>query len=274
MYCGQNKYSLSLAAFIFAQIILNQIFMLKTIVAFALFLSTFFSYALRDSIGIKEVNGKKYIMHKVEKGQGLFAVSKRYGVSVDDVKLVNNNVETLALDQVILVPIPKVNIEEKKFTHKVEKGETLYKIAKLYNVSVENLKKWNNLSDESIREGMEIQIVQLVKYVDVEPQPNQVKKDNTKTQDAKSVTEEGIATWIEDPNIDSRKALALHKKAPVGTIIMVTNLMNDKQIYVKVVGNLPKNEHSNEIIKLSKFAAKQLKLRDQLTRVRLSYELE
>jgi len=247
--------------------------MIKFVVTFFCILYSYYGFALKDSIGIKDIDGKKYIMHKVEKSQGLFAISKRYGVSVDDIKLANNNIETLALDQVLLVPMPKVNIEEKKFTHKVEKGETLYKIAKLYNVNVDNLKKWNNLNDENIKEGMELQIVQVVKYVDVE-KPDQIITEDNKQTATKTVTEEGIATWIEDPTIDSRKALALHKKAPVGTIIVVTNLMNDKQIYVKVVGNLPKNEHSNEIIKLSKFAAKQLKLRDQFTRVKLSYQIE
>jgi len=230
-----------------------------------------------DSIGIKEVNGYKYIMHKVEKGQGLFALSKRYGVNVEDIKQANDNIETLALDQIILVPLPKVTIEEKKFTHKVEKGETLYKIAKLYNVTVDNLKKWNNLKDENIKEGMEIQVIQIVKSVEVETAPQTTPTTVPKKTDnlpKGEIMEEGIATWIEDPSIDSRKALALHKKAPVGTIILVTNILTGKQVYVKVVGNLPKNEHSNEIIKLSKFAAKQLKIRDQLTRVRLNYQIE
>ncbi|HPD64574.1 MAG TPA: LysM peptidoglycan-binding domain-containing protein [Bacteroidia bacterium] len=232
------------------------------------------AFARYDSIGVKEINGVKYIMHKVEKSQGLFALSKRYGVPVEDIKAANNGIETLALDQIVLIPMPKVVVEEKKFYHKVEKGETLYKISKLYNVSVDNLKKWNNLQDEAIKEGSEILIIQTVKYVEVEKGSDKTPPKVTQDVSKGDISEEGIATWIEDPTIDSRKALALHKKAPVGTIILVTNLLNDKQVYVKVVGNLPANEHSNEIIKLSKFAAKQLKIRDQFTRVRLSYHIE
>ncbi len=37
--------------------------------------------------------------------------------------------------------------------HTVQKGESLYAISKKYNVSVDNLKKWNQLSDNSISEG-------------------------------------------------------------------------------------------------------------------------
>lgn len=232
------------------------------------------SFAYLDSIGVKEINGLKYIMHKVEKGQGLFAVSKRYGVPVEEIKAANNNIETLSLDQIILVPLPRLKVEEKRFYHTVEKGETLYKISKLYRVSVDDLIKWNNLKDESIKEGSQILVNQTVKYIEVDKEHEKTLPKNNQNVPKGDITEEGVATWIEDPTIDSRKALALHKKAPVGTIILVTNLLNDKQIYVKVVGNLPANEHSNEIIKLSKFAAKQLKIRDQLTRVRLSYHLE
>lgn len=236
------------------------------------------TYAEIDSIGIKWINGTKYIIHKVEKSQGLYAISRRYGVPVEDIKEANNNIETLALDQEILVPAPKVSVEQKTFFHEVEKGETLYKIAKLYNVSVENLKKWNNLTDDALKEGTQVKVIQEVKSIVVDTKQGDkqsgpaVSKSKVKSGE---IVEEGIATWIEDQSIDSRKALALHKKAPVGTIILVTNLMNDKQVYVKVVGNLgEENSQTNEIIKLSKYTAKQLKIRDQLTRVRLSYNLE
>ena len=40
----------------------------------------------------------------------------------------------------------------------VKKGDTLSKIAKKYNVSVANLKKWNNLKNDMIREGQKLKI--------------------------------------------------------------------------------------------------------------------
>lgn len=44
--------------------------------------------------------------------------------------------------------------------HTVEKGETLYRIAKQYGVTVQNLKDWNNLPDNVIHVGQKLMISQ------------------------------------------------------------------------------------------------------------------
>ncbi|MEL7246897.1 MAG: LysM peptidoglycan-binding domain-containing protein [Bacteroidota bacterium] len=43
-------------------------------------------------------------------------------------------------------------------THTVAKGETLYGISRKYNVSVEQVKTWNNLSSNTIRRGQVLQV--------------------------------------------------------------------------------------------------------------------
>ena len=45
-----------------------------------------------------------------------------------------------------------------KITHKVNKGETLYSISKKYNVSVDDVKEWNELEDNNISEGQQLTI--------------------------------------------------------------------------------------------------------------------
>ena len=42
--------------------------------------------------------------------------------------------------------------------HTVKKGETLYKIAKSYNVSISNLKSWNNLKTDTIKPNQKLKI--------------------------------------------------------------------------------------------------------------------
>ena len=42
--------------------------------------------------------------------------------------------------------------------HSVAKGETLYRIASIYDVSVEDLQKWNNLSSVTLKEGQRVYI--------------------------------------------------------------------------------------------------------------------
>lgn len=136
-----------------------------------------------DSVGTKVKNGKIFIMHKVEKSQGLFAISRIYGVPLDE--LIKNNPgsdEVLYVDQILLVPTGKdAPFEEKvvkdyfkgdpqpsgkevksaeKSTfakyHKVAKGETLYAISMLYNTKVDVIKSLNNLQSNEIREGIEL----------------------------------------------------------------------------------------------------------------------
>jgi LysM repeat protein len=41
-------------------------------------------------------------------------------------------------------------------SHTVVKGETLYRIAKEYGVSVQDLKEWNRLSDNTIHVGQKL----------------------------------------------------------------------------------------------------------------------
>lgn len=244
-------------------------------------IAIFPAFGLKDSIGIKTVDGIKYILHKVDKGQGLYAISKRYHVSISEIEATNPQIETLGLDQEILIPIVKSHKEEMTIFHTVEKGETLYRISKTYQVEVEDLKRWNKLKDNAIHEGDQIKIIQKVKKVEVlmVKTEDEISGSGTaeKPETAKEgeIIEEGIATYIEDASINSRKALALHKKAPIGSVIQVTNLMNGNSIYVKVVGHLDNDgSQSNEIIKVSRYTAKKLKIRDQLTRVRLNYFLE
>jgi LysM repeat protein len=233
--------------------------------------------ARTDSIGIKTIDGADYIIHKVEKGQGLFSISQRYNTTVKELKEINANVDVLQLDQEILIPLSEKVRKEVVKIHVVEKGQTLYRISKIYQVGVEDIKRWNNLSDNAIKDGDELKII-LDESAVVEQEKETEKNDNKEQEPSVAPNErveEGIATYIEDPTISSRKALALHKSAPIGTVIQVTNLMNGQVVYVKVVGNLSDNNaQSNEIIKLSKYTAKKLKIRDQITRVRLNYFIE
>lgn len=60
------------------------------------------------------------------------------------------------------VPEPKVEKpakpKENYTTYTVKKGDTLTKIAKKYHVSVSNIKKWNKLKNDFIREGQKLKI--------------------------------------------------------------------------------------------------------------------
>ena len=44
--------------------------------------------------------------------------------------------------------------------HTVQPGETLFRIGRKYHVSVEKLRKWNNLLDDTIEVGQKLIIAQ------------------------------------------------------------------------------------------------------------------
>jgi LysM repeat protein len=86
----------------------------------------------------------------------------------------------------------------------------------------------------------------------------------------RKVTESGVAATIEGGN--SEKYLALHKTAPVGTIMMVRNIMNGRVVYVRVIGKLPDTgDNASVLLRLSKRAVAVLGTPDQRFRVETSY---
>ncbi|WP_066510165.1 LysM peptidoglycan-binding domain-containing protein [Rufibacter sp. DG15C] len=91
------------------------------------------------------------------------------------------------------------------------------------------------------------------------------------TEYSARVSESGMAEAI-DQKVDNNKFLALHKTAPVGTIMAVKNPMNSQTVYVRVIGKLPETgENEKVVIRLSKKACQQIGANDARFRVELSY---
>ena len=83
-------------------------------------------------------------------------------------------------------------------------------------------------------------------------------------------TDLGIAAPISNSGTD--KYLALHKTAPVGTIMQVKNQMNGQSVYVRVIGALPDTgENENVLVRLSPRAMQKLGTSDAKFRVETSY---
>jgi len=150
----------------------------------------------------------------------------------------------------------------------------------MYNVSVDDIITWNNILDKPIKKGDKLKIFQITGPNNKSSQKTSTQKEgyqsnfqsNTSNTELIAVAEEGVATWLDNPTIGTSKNLALHKDAPVGTIIKVTSVLNNKTVYVKVVGNLPKGDQSlKPIIDMTEYAYKQLGLKDKFFLVKLSY---
>ena len=115
-----------------------------------------------DSIGVERVGDKTFILHKVSPQETLFAISRRYQVSVGEIQQANEVLrQGLKIGQTIRIPfISKGTLAEGTQLHKVSPGETLFSISKKYNVTVDSLKKWNNLAGNDLSVGQSLQIVE------------------------------------------------------------------------------------------------------------------
>jgi LysM repeat protein len=87
----------------------------------------------------------------------------------------------------------------------------------------------------------------------------------------RKVTELGMAMSISD-SLNTKKYLALHRTAPIGTIMQVHNEMNNLSVFVRVVGKMPStSENDKVLIKLSRKAYEKLGAYGEKVPVRLSY---
>ena len=98
----------------------------------------------------------------VQKGDSLWSISSKLGVSVSDIKKSNNlSSNNLSIGQVLIIPSKKSDDEESKAdenVYMVKKGDSLWLIAKNYNTSVDEIKRLNNLSSNTLSIGQRLKI--------------------------------------------------------------------------------------------------------------------
>lgn len=100
--------------------------------------------------GKSDENIKNYINYTVKPGDSLYKIAGLYETSVNEIKningLVNNNLE---INQVLKIPTTSSN-QVNYINYKVKSGDSLYKIANLYNVTVNEIKNLNNLTSNNL----------------------------------------------------------------------------------------------------------------------------
>ncbi|TYP93934.1 rare lipoprotein A [Fodinibius salinus] len=96
--------------------------------------------------------------HTVQEGETLFSIAQQYDVTVQQVKgwnsLTNNN---LSVGQELIIR-DNTPTDKNQLTHTVKANETLFSISKSYNVSIAEIKSWNNLSSNQLAVGQKLTI--------------------------------------------------------------------------------------------------------------------
>ena len=109
--------------------------------------------------------------HTVRRGETLGKIAERYGVSVSDLREWNDiSGSNIAAGQKLVLSASKTKKQSKASeskssrrekaaaTHTVRRGETLGEIADRYNVSVSDLREWNDISGSNIAAGQKLTI--------------------------------------------------------------------------------------------------------------------
>lgn len=98
----------------------------------------------------------------VQKGDNLWSISSKLGVSINDIKKSNNlSSNNLSIGQVLIIPSKKSDDKESNAdenVYVVKKGDSLWLIAKNYNTSVDEIKRLNNLSSNALSIGQKLKI--------------------------------------------------------------------------------------------------------------------
>ncbi|WP_194777456.1 LysM peptidoglycan-binding domain-containing protein [Pararhodonellum marinum] len=143
-----------------------------------------------DSVGIEKVGDQTFIIHQVEPKETMFAISRRYQAPMNDIIQNNDLKDGLKIGQRLRIPfIPKTAVPQGAKLHKVNSGETLYSVAKSYNVKVEDLMAWNDLKGTDISVGQPL-IIQGVATQEETPTVAEVKETAQVVNQQVAVVEE------------------------------------------------------------------------------------
>ncbi len=112
---------------------------------------------------IVEYAGGEYVApidsnyYTVKSGDSLWSISRKFGITVDELKSANNlSSNLLSVGQNLIIPGKEAQATGDEYV--VKKGDTLYSIARKYNTSVDNLKSINNITTDSLAIGQIIKL--------------------------------------------------------------------------------------------------------------------
>ena len=119
-------------------------------------------YSKSDSNTKTNTNRKSglYTYHTVERGETISEIAEQYQVSLSSIREWNNlpDNKIIAGDKLKIKKGSTISNNNKSQYHLVTKGESLYSISKKYNISIQKIKKLNNLSGSRIKPGQKLRI--------------------------------------------------------------------------------------------------------------------
>lgn len=105
---------------------------------------------------IKDSSNNGKTTYTVQKGDSLWVIANKYGITTEELKSYNNLTSNLlSIGQVLKIPQGKISPEN---IYTVKKGDSLWTIANRYNTTVEKIKVLNNLTSNLLSIGQQLKI--------------------------------------------------------------------------------------------------------------------
>ena len=200
------------------------------------------SLAQKAPLIIEGISPGFYIMHKVEAKENYYSIGRMFNISPKIIAPFNNLQldKGLSLNQVIKVPLDEGNFLQVgnaaadevlvPVYHTLKDKEGLYRIGVNYNkLSLENLKKWNNIKGESAPNGTSL----IVGYLKVKKELSSLATmakakptDNAKVIAVATVDKKDIA--VTTPAIES--AVVVKKSLPAPVVIKEKEIIEEPAV--------------------------------------------
>ncbi|MEM8908200.1 MAG: LysM peptidoglycan-binding domain-containing protein [Bacteroidota bacterium] len=240
---------------------------------------------------------EKLFDHQVMPQQTLYSIAKFYGLTLEELFFYNPQLEdtNLAIGQHLRIPIPNraiLRYKNKTFQpqnyapicYVVKRHDTLFRIAKVhFRMPLDSIIVRNQLQSEQLSVGQILHIG----WMSIEGIPDRFRKfrghpeykQNQRLRNKyvkgrqvkKEWDEQGVAFWQKD-GAQQTDFYALHRKAPINSIIAITNPMNGLTMYAKVIGRIPDAIYGEEVVTVvSSKTAKALQAKDKRFFVRLRF---
>ena len=105
---------------------------------------------------IKDSSNNGKTTYTVQKGDSLWVIANKYGITTEELKSYNNLTSNLlSIGQVLKIPQGKTSTEN---IYTVKKGDSLWTISNRYNTTVEKIKVLNNLTSNLLSIGQQLKI--------------------------------------------------------------------------------------------------------------------
>lgn len=251
----------------------------------------------QDTIFLKTgLYGQKIFVHVMEPNQTLYSLSKFYGLTLDELYIYNPQCEggKYGTGSRIQIPIPNrsiIRFRPKDYSldkyiplyYVISKGETMYHIAnRVFKLPIDTIMDRNYLIDPTLSIGQKIRIGWMsIKGIEkgqkaFKGHPLWMKsyayrtKFNLQKRSRRAYRSKGPAVYISGTKSTS-DLFVMHKYAPIGSIVEITNPMKRKTVYAKVIAKTPGTYDANIEIVVSPRVGKMLGARDKKFYVKTRY---